>query len=92
MTLSSSKLSSMIKIKDYFVYCRISIGNYVLFVVINLCFQISVTISNDPFKKIALCMCYIVIYRKIMSPSTDHKGHNITYMLCIFSCILSNGW
>jgi len=59
---------------------------------LKLCFEISVTISNDPFSKLALCMCYIVIYHKIMSPSMDHKCHNITYMLCKLSCTLSNGW
>jgi len=59
---------------------------------LKLCFEIIVTISNDPFLKLALCMCYIVIYHKIMSPSMDHKHHNITYMLCIFSCTLSNCW
>jgi hypothetical protein len=59
---------------------------------LKLCLKINVTISNDPFSKLALCMCYMVTYRKIMNPSMDHKHHNITYMLCIFSCTLSNGW
>jgi len=62
------------------------------FSLLNLFKKISVTISNDPFLKLALCMSYIVIYHKIMNPSMDDKRHNITYMLCIFSCTLSNGW
>jgi len=33
-----------------------------------------------------------MIFCKIMSPSKEHKHDNVTYMLCILSWILSNGW
>ncbi len=55
-------------------------------------FKTGVVISNDPFLKLTLCMFWIVIFCKIMSPSKEHKHDNVTYMLCILSWILSSGW
>ncbi len=56
-----------------------------------LCYEIGSNISRDFFLKLTLHMSHIVIFRRIMSPSTDRRHDKVTYMLCIFKHTLSRG-
>ncbi len=56
-----------------------------------LCFEIGSNISTDPFLKLNLLMFCIIIFRRIMSPSMDHKSNKVMYMLCKFKRTLLGG-
>lgn len=64
---------------------------FVFFFVI-LCFEIGVAICNNPFMKLALHMSWIVIYKKIMTPSMKYNCDNLMCMLCISSHTFLGGW
>jgi hypothetical protein len=79
---------SILFLHNSYCICLFSLWHVLVFICSIFYFTIDV-ISSDPFLKLTLCMFWIVISCKITSP---FKDHNVTYMLCILSCILSGGW
>ncbi len=61
-----------------------------MFLVI-LFFEIGSNIFSNLFLKLALHMSWIVIFHRIMNPPMDSRCNKVTYMLCIFKCILLGG-
>jgi hypothetical protein len=56
-----------------------------------ICFGIGSNISDDHFLKLTLHMSWIIIFRNIMNPYMDCRHDKVTYMLCIFKCMLLSG-